>query len=207
MCGDHELRYRATDKAGNVEETKAATIKIEDGATEPTILISGVADGTEYGDSQDLTIAWEVTGTGIKTVTGKLDGQPFTSGTVQQLHKLALGDHTLTVTVETNSGGTYEQSVAFNTVTSTDEISALIERFEAAGQLSATGAAKLQDKISKVMVSEDKERERDKKKIVKKLERFIEAVNDPKIVSDSAVKATFIRDANALIVANGGTPV
>ena len=63
-------------------------------------------------------------------MTGKLDGQPFTSGTVQQLHKLALGDHTLTVTVETNSGGTYEQSVAFNTVTSTDEISALIERFE-----------------------------------------------------------------------------
>ncbi|WP_329091393.1 ThuA domain-containing protein [Streptosporangium sp. NBC_01469] len=205
--GDHELRYRATDKAGNVEETKAATIKIEEGGTQPTILISGVADGTEYGDSQDLTIAWEVAGAGIKTVTGKLDGQPFTSGTVQQLHKLALGEHTLTVTVETESGGTYEQSVAFKTVTSTDEISALIERFEAAGQLSATGAAKLQDKISKVMVSEDKERERDKKKIVKKLERFIEAVNDPKIVSNATVKATFLRDANALIVANGGTPV
>ena len=56
-------------------------------------------------------------------------------------------------------------------------------------------------------MSEDKERERDKKKIVKKLERFIEAVNDPKTVSNPAVKATFIRDANALIVANGGTPV
>ncbi|MEU8381829.1 ThuA domain-containing protein, partial [Streptosporangium sp. NPDC048865] len=129
-AGDHELRYRATDKAGNVEETKAATIKIEDGGTEPTILISGVADGTEYGDSQDLTIAWEVAGTGVKTVTGTLDGQPFTSGTVQQLHKLALGEHTLTVTVETESGGRHEQSVTFKTVTSTDDISALIERFE-----------------------------------------------------------------------------
>ncbi|WP_436759233.1 ThuA domain-containing protein [Streptosporangium sp. V21-05] len=206
-AGDHELRYRATDKAGNVEETKAATIKIEDGGTAPTILISGVADGTEYGDSQDLTIAWEVAGTGVKTVTGKLDGRPFTSGTVQQLHKLALGEHTLTVTVETESGGTSEQTITFKTVTSTDDISALIERFEAAGQLTATGAAKLQDKISKVMVSEDKERERDKKKIVKKLERFIEAVNDPKIVSNATAKATFLRDANALIVANGGTPV
>ncbi|MEO3859371.1 ThuA domain-containing protein [Acrocarpospora sp. B8E8] len=204
--GDHELRYRATDKAGNVEDTKAATIKIEPEAA-PTILISGVADGTEYGDSQDLTIAWEVAGANIKTVTGTLDGQPFTSGSVQPLYQLALGAHTLTVTVETQSGTKVEQTVTFSTVTSTDDISALIERFKAAGKLSATGAAKLQDKISKVMVSEDKERERDKKKIVKKLERFIEAVNDPKIVSNAEVKATFLRDANALIVANGGTPV
>ncbi|MGJ6963855.1 ThuA domain-containing protein [Streptosporangium sp. G11] len=205
--GDHELRYRATDKAGNVEETKAATIKIEDGDTEPTILISGVADGTEYGDSQDLTIAWEVDGTRIKTVTGKLDDRPFTSGTLQPLHTLALGEHKLTVTVETESGGRYEQSVTFKTVTSTGDISALIERFEAAGQLSDKGAKKLQDKISKVMKAENKKPEPDKKKIVKELEHFIKEVNDRKIVSNPTVKATLLRDANALIVANGGTPV
>ncbi|WP_440071155.1 ThuA domain-containing protein [Streptosporangium sp. OZ121] len=210
--GDHELRYRATDKAGNVEETKAATIKIEDGA-EPTILISGVADGTEYGDSKDLTIAWEVTGPGVKTVTGKLDGRPFTSGTVQPLHTLALGEHTLTVTVETQSGGIHEQSVAFKTVTSTKDISALIERFKAAGQLSAKSAKKLQDKICKVMRAEDKKHGPghghgpDKKKVVKELEHFIKEVKDRKVVSDPTVKATLLRDANALIVAYGGKPV
>ncbi|WP_459805221.1 ThuA domain-containing protein [Herbidospora sp. RD11066] len=205
--GDHTLQYRATDKAGNVETTKAATIKIEDVATEPTILISGVSEGASYGDSTDVTIAWEVAGTGIKTVAGTLDGQPFTSGSVQQLYRLALGEHTLTVTVTTNSGGTFTSSVKFKTVTSTDEISALISRFKAAGTLSATAAAKLQDDINKVMVSENKERERDQKKIVKKLTRFIEAVNDPKNVTNVVVKATLIRDANALIVENGGTPV
>ncbi|SNT53302.1 Fibronectin type III domain-containing protein [Streptosporangium subroseum] len=202
------IRMQGTAKAGqwgySIYEMKVYGALPDTGTT---ILISGVADGVEYGDSQDVTIAWEVAGAGIKTVTGTLDDQPFTSGTVQQLHKLALGDHTLTVTVEAQPGGTYEQSVTFTTVTSTDEISALIERLQAAGQLSPTGAAKLQDKISKVMVSEDKERERDKKKIVKKLDRFIEAANDPKIISDSTVKATLIRDANSLIVENGGTPV
>ncbi len=71
-------------------------------------------------------------------------------------------------------------TVKFKTTTSTDDISALISRFKDAGQLTATAAAKLQDDINKVMVSENKERERDKKKIVKKLTRFIEAVNDPK---------------------------
>ncbi|WP_373872398.1 OmpL47-type beta-barrel domain-containing protein, partial [Acrocarpospora phusangensis] len=204
--GAHELRYRAADKAGNVEEIKAATITIEPEA-QPTILISGVADGTSYGDSQDLTIAWEVAGANIKSVTGTLDGRPFVSGSVQALYLLPLGAHTLTVTVETNAGGRVEQSVAFSTRTSSDDISALIDRFEAAGRLSATGAYKLQDDISKVMVSEDKGRDRDKKKIVKKLERFVEAVNDPKIVSDAQVKATLLRDANALIVANDGQPV
>ncbi len=203
--GEHQLQYRATDKAGNVEETKAATIKIEE--NEPTILISGVSEGASYGDSTDVTIAWEVSGTGIKTVTGTLDGQPVTSGAVQELYRLGLGEHTLVVTVTTNSGGTYSQTVKFKTTTSTDDISALISRFKDAGQLTATAAAKLQDDINKVMVSENKERERDKVKIVKKLTRFIEAVNDPKVVNNVVVKATLIRDANALIVENGGNPV
>ncbi|GIH26587.1 hypothetical protein Aph01nite_48970 [Acrocarpospora phusangensis] len=200
--GEHELRYRSTDKAGNAEEIKAVTVKIDDSA--PTVLVTGVADGTEYGDSLDLAIGWDVVdaGSGVKTVTGTLDGQPFQQGTVQPLHQLALGEHTLVVTAVNNAGKQTVQTVKFSVWTSTDDISALITRFEAAGKLSATGAFKLQDDISKVMVSEDKGRERDKKKIVKKLNRFIEAVNDPKIVSDAQVKALLLRDAQALIAEN-----
>ncbi|GAA0419663.1 hypothetical protein Acor_29480 [Acrocarpospora corrugata] len=204
--GQHELRYRSTDKAGNVEEIKAVTVKIDDSA--PTVLITGVADGTRYGDSLDLSIGWEAidAGSGVKTVTGTLDGQPLQPGTVQSLYKLALGEHTLVVTAVNNAGKQTVQTVTFSVWTSTDDISALIDRFEAEGKLTAGGAAKLQDRISKVMVSEDKGRERDKKKIVKKLERFVETVNDPKNVSNAEVKATLLRDANALLVENGGTP-
>ncbi|WP_083959109.1 discoidin domain-containing protein [Herbidospora mongoliensis] len=167
-----------------------------------TILISGVEDGGSYGDSQDLTIGWDVTGSGVKTVTGVLDDQPLTSGAVTELYKLDLGEHTLTVTAETHSGASFEQSLKFTTTTTTDEISALIVAFKTAGTLSTTGAAKLEDKISKVMVSEDKGRERDKLKIVKKLERFVEAVNDPKTVNNTVVKDVFIRDAENLIASN-----
>ncbi|WP_083949939.1 ThuA domain-containing protein [Herbidospora yilanensis] len=195
--GDHQLRYRAIDKAGNVEETKAATITIED--TEPTIVITGIEGGGTYGDGGDVTIAWEVAGAGVKTVTGTLDGRPYVSGSIQPLHKLALGEHILLVTVTTEAGGTYTKEIRFTTTTSTDDISLLIGRFQAAGQLSATGAAKLQDDIAKVMVSEEKGRDRDKPKIIKKLERFVEAVHDPKIVNDAEAKATFLRDAEALI--------
>ncbi|GAB1820115.1 hypothetical protein HerbRD11066_32790 [Herbidospora sp. RD11066] len=188
-AGAHELRYRSTDRAGNVEEIKAATIEIEEQA--PTVVITGVADGTVYGDGLDLTIAWEAS---IPQVTGALDGQPFVSGSVQPLHKLALGEHTLVVTA-----GSTVRTVTFTVTTSTDDISALIARFEAAGRLTEAGAFKLQDRISKVMVSEDRGRERDKAKIVKKLERFVEAVEDPKNVADAEIKALFLRDAGWLI--------
>lgn len=166
------------------------------------ILISGVEDGGSYGDSQDLTIGWDVTGTGVKTVAGSLDDQPLTAGTVTELYKLPLGEHTLTVRAETQSGASFEQSLKFTTTTSTDEISALIVAFKTAGTLSATGAAKLEDDVSKVMVSEDKGRERDKKKIVKKLTRFVAAVNDPKLVNDAVVRDTLLRDATDLIEEN-----
>ncbi|MEU9884553.1 endonuclease/exonuclease/phosphatase family protein [Sphaerisporangium sp. NPDC051011] len=202
-AGEHELRYRSTDKAGNVEESKAVTVKIDTGS--PTVVISGIADGTTYGDSLDLPIGWQVVDTrsGVKTVTGTLDGQPFQPGTLK-LHEPALGEHTLTVTAVNNAGNQTVQTVKFTIGTSTNDISALIDRFEKVGKLTAHGAAKLQDRISKVMVSEDKDRERDKKKIVKKLEKFVDAVNDPKNVSDDQVKALLLRDANALIAENGG---
>ncbi len=78
-AGDHELRYRRGRQGrSNVEETKAATITIED--VEPTIVITGIEDGGTYGDGADLTIAWEVAGAGVKTVTGTLDGQPLIVG-------------------------------------------------------------------------------------------------------------------------------
>ncbi|GAA4588167.1 hypothetical protein GCM10023194_39080 [Planotetraspora phitsanulokensis] len=175
--------------------------------TATTIAVSGVTQGESYDDSENLTIGWEVAGSGVTSVTGTLDGEPFTSGSVAELYRLPLGEHTLTVTVENRSGGRVDQSVTFSTVTSTDAISVLIERFRTAGELSASGAAKLDDRISKVMVSEDKGRERDKKKIVKKLERFVDTVNDPKIVLNPLVKTTFLRDANHLITANDGEPV
>ncbi|MEO3859893.1 hypothetical protein [Acrocarpospora sp. B8E8] len=191
------------DELVYVEEIKAVTVKIEDSVA-PTVLITGVAGGTTYGDSLDLEIAWEAidSGSRVKSVTGTLDGEPVMSGTVQSLYKLALGEHTLTVTAVDNTGNQTVQTVKFSIETSTDDISALIDRFEAAGKLNGTGAAKLQERIAKVMVSEDKGRERDKKK----LERFVETVNDPKIVSDAQVRTLLLRDLDALIAENGGTP-
>ncbi|WP_062357465.1 CBM35 domain-containing protein [Herbidospora yilanensis] len=190
--------------APNLDRFAIAPIKVDDLA--PSVTISGVEDGERYGDSRDLEIGWAADDaeSGVKTVAATLDGQPFEEGMLV-LYELPLGEHTLVVTATDNAGNQAAATVTFTTGTSTDDISALIGRFLNAGKLTAGGAAKLEDKISKVMVSEDKGRERDKKKIVKKLERFVDAVDDPKIVSNAEVKATLLRDAEALIAENGGT--
>ncbi|MFC6087217.1 ThuA domain-containing protein [Sphaerisporangium aureirubrum] len=203
--GSHELQYRSADNAGNVEAIKAVTVRI--GTRAPTVLVTGVANGKQYGDGQDLRIAWEAvdTGSGVKTVTGTLDGRPYRPGTVTPLHQLALGEHTLTVTAVNKAGNQTVQTVRFSVVTSTEDIGKLIDRFKAQGKLSRKGAEKLHKALCDVRKAEDK-RGGDHKKIVKELENFKKVVDDRKVVTDGQVRTTLLRDADALIVRYGGTP-
>ncbi|MEU6415462.1 ThuA domain-containing protein [Microbispora sp. NPDC046933] len=195
--GRHELRYRSADKAGNVEETKAATVRIDTKA--PTVVVSGVAGGQKYGDSRDLRIGWQAVdnGSGIKTVTGTLDGRPFTAGTLQALYEPALGEHTLTVTAVDNAGNRTVQTAKFSVVTSTDDIAALIGRFEAAGKLTGKSAHTLQTNLATVRDAENKDKKTDK--IVMELAKFKDVAGDKKVVTDVQVRATLLRDADALI--------
>ncbi|MEV4310598.1 glycoside hydrolase N-terminal domain-containing protein [Nonomuraea sp. NPDC049624] len=202
--GKHELKYRSTDKAGNVEDVKAAAFQIDTKA--PAVVISGVADGEKYGDSQDLQIAWQVVDTvsGVKSVSGTLDGKPFESGTLQPLYGLALGTHTVKVTAVSNAGSQTEQSVTFSVETSTRDIAALIDRFEKDGKLTDREAHRLQTNLATVRDAEDKGKKDDK--IIKEIRKFKDAVSGKKGVSDELVRAVLLRDADALIVRHGGTP-
>ncbi|MFE7710197.1 ThuA domain-containing protein [Streptomyces sp. NPDC057486] len=202
--GSHTLAYRSTDKAGNVEDVKAVTAKIDTKA--PTVLISGVAAGQQYGDSQDLAISWQAldTASGIKSVTGKLDGKPFESGAVLALHELALGEHTLTVIATDKADNTTEQTVKFSVVTFTADIANLIDRFEASGKLTQKNADTLHKALDGVRDAESKDKKNDE--IVKELEKFKDKVNDKKIITDDQVRTVLIRDADALIAQYGGAP-
>ncbi|MFD4975499.1 ThuA domain-containing protein [Streptomyces sp. NPDC058424] len=202
--GQHELRYRSTDKAGNVEDIKAVTAKIDTKA--PTVFVSGVAAGEKYGDSQDLAVSWQAvdSGSGIASVSGTLDGKPFASGTVLALHELGLGKHTLSVTAVNKAGNRTEQTVKFTIVTSTADIASLIDRFESTGKLTPLGAHKLHGRLDGAIDAENKDKSNDK--TIDELEKFKAFVNDDKNVSDDQVRATLLRDADALIIQYGGTP-
>ncbi|MEU9886238.1 ThuA domain-containing protein [Sphaerisporangium sp. NPDC051011] len=194
--GSHELRYRAKDKAGNIETEKAAAVKID--GTRPTVLVSGISDSQIYGDSQDLRITWQaVDGTsGVKTVTGTLDAAPYASGRLQALYELKLGTHALAVTATDNAGNVTKEQVTFGITTSTRDIGLLIDRFVATSRLSQKNGNKLQAELTKVKKAEATGNDG---KTVKELQKFRTLVNDGTTVPDAEIRAVLTRDIDAVI--------
>jgi PKD repeat protein/glucose/arabinose dehydrogenase/type 1 glutamine amidotransferase len=199
--GTHTVAYRSTDKAGNVEQQKAATVKID--GTKPTILVSGVASNQIYGDSQDLRISWQAVdpSSGIKTVTGALDGKAYTSGTLQPLFELGLSIHTLSVTAVDKAGNQTVQSVTFGITTSTRDVGNLVDRFRAVSWLSQASANKLQKQLTKVRQAEANGND---KKTIKELQAFRTLATNQQTVPMAEVRQTLARDTDALIARLSG---
>jgi regulation of enolase protein 1 (concanavalin A-like superfamily) len=199
--GTHTLAYRSTDQAGNLEAQKAATIKID--ATRPTVLISGIADRQIYGDSQDLRISWQAVDStsGLKTVTGTLDGNAYLSGTLQSLFELGLGIHSLSVTAVDRAGNQTVQTVTFGVDTSFRDMANLIDRFRAVGWLSQASAKKLQAQLTKARTAEASGNDA---KAVRELRTFRDLATDAATVPMAEVRQVLARDTDAMIAKLSG---
>ncbi|MEU8376827.1 ThuA domain-containing protein [Micromonospora sp. NPDC048894] len=199
--GTHELLYRATDAAGNVEALKSAVVKID--GTKPTLLVSGIADGQLYGDSQDVRISWQAVDptSGIKTTSGVLDGRAYASGTLQALYELPLGLHELTVTATDKAGNSTTSTVRFFVTTSFRDMQNLLDRFKATGRLSTKAHRQLSNKLDAVRESEAAGND---KRAVQQLTAFKALATDPAVVTDTDVRDVLVRDADAMIVRLGG---
>ncbi|MET8252981.1 ThuA domain-containing protein [Micromonospora sp. NPDC005197] len=201
--GQHELLYRSTDKAGNAETLKSAILKID--GTKPTLLVSGIADGQLYGDSQDVRVSWQAVDptSGIATVVGQLDGKAYASGTLQAMYELPLGLHELTVTATDKAGNTTTSAVRFFVTTSFRDMQFLLDRFKATGRLSAKAHKDLTNKLDAVRKAEAAGNDN---KALKELTAFRKLAADTKLVTEAEIRDVLIRDADAMTVRLGGTP-
>ncbi|PZF82474.1 PKD domain-containing protein [Jiangella anatolica] len=197
--GEHELAYRSTDAAGNVEDTKAVTVTVDGSA--PVLSVTGVAHGQLYGDSQSLTVSWTATDNGPVTTTGTLDGQAIQSGGAIALHAIPLGLHELVVTATDAAGNETVQELVFFSTTSFSDMESLITQFQTAGQLTSQVAKDLQRSLATARRQEGMGRE---DRAVIALESFKSTVNAK--VTDAGAKNTLLRDADAMILRLGGTP-
>ncbi|WP_202609932.1 family 43 glycosylhydrolase [Herbidospora solisilvae] len=178
--------------------------KAED-ETAPAVEVSGVEDGGEYGDSGDLTVGWtaEDTESGVATISATLDGQPVQPGAIT-LYTLALGEHELVVTAVDHAGNETVKTVGFTITTSVEDVSALIDRFAAEDKTNASSAVRLHKALDRVIAAIAEEK--DDKNVIKAIEKFKSGVKDHRVEADEIVRTTLLRDADALIVAYGGTP-
>ncbi|RKR92021.1 PKD domain-containing protein [Micromonospora pisi] len=199
--GQHELLYRAKDAAGNLETLKSALVRID--GTKPTVIVSGLADGQLYGDSQDVRVTFQAVDptSGLAATVGTLDGAPYASNTLQALYELSLGLHELTVTATDKAGNTSTSSVRFFVTTSFRDMGNLLDRFRATERLSAKAHRQLVNKLAAVR---DSEAAGNDKRAVQQLAAFTELASDAVLVPDADVRGVLVRDADAMIVLLGG---
>jgi 2',3'-cyclic-nucleotide 2'-phosphodiesterase (5'-nucleotidase family) len=95
----------------------------------------------------DFVATDEVTGTvppfappsGVKTIQGKLDGNPVTNGQEINLYTLAFGPHTLTVTASDYYGNAATESVTFNLIGTNKDLMSLVNLLYDGGMIDNHG--------------------------------------------------------------------
>ncbi|TYC03947.1 DUF1349 domain-containing protein [Micromonospora sp. WP24] len=199
--GEHELLFRSTDSAGNAETLKSAVLRID--GTKPTLLVSGLADGQLYGDSQDVRVSWQAVDptSGIASVAGELDGRPYASGTLQAMYELPLGLHELTVTATDKAGNETTSEVRFFVTTSFRDMQNLLDRFKATSRLSAKAHKQLTEKLDAARKAEAAGNDN---KAIKQLTAFRGLAADATLVAEAEIRDVLVRDADAMIVRLGG---
>jgi hypothetical protein len=138
---------------------------------------------------------------GVKTLTGSLDGNPYPSGTLQALFELPLGTHTLQVTAVDRAGNSTVQAVNFGVTTSMRDMANLIDRFRATGWLSQANANTLQAQLTKARKAEAGGNDA---KAIKELRTFRTLATDPKLVPLAEVRQVLARDTDAVIAQLSG---
>ncbi|MGI2293507.1 Ig-like domain-containing protein [Paenibacillus sp. GXUN7292] len=128
--GSYEVAYRSVDWAGNLEDEKMVSFKLDGSA--PVLAIEGLAAG-DYASMETLTITWTasdaLSGVDDSKTVALLDGQSIEHGTEIQLYTLAPGSHTFTVSVSDRAGNTQESTVTFNTYANASTLKELVDLF------------------------------------------------------------------------------
>ncbi|WP_147943551.1 chitobiase/beta-hexosaminidase C-terminal domain-containing protein [Microbispora sp. CSR-4] len=123
QVGEHTVRYRATDKAGNTSEVQSVTFTVvapqPEDTTPPEVSasVSGDknADG-DYVDSATVTISATDSESGVETVEYALDGGAFQAYSAP-VPVDQVGEHTVRYRATDKAGNTSEvQSVTFTVV-------------------------------------------------------------------------------------------
>lgn len=189
--GKHSLRYRSTDKAGNVEADRTVSFNID--ATAPVIEIAAPTEG-KFSNAGELkpqfTVTDALSGVDPQKTTAKLDGKIVEPGAVIPLYSLPLGSHTFTVSAVDLAGNKQETTVTFETYADQDSLLKLVSLFAAAGWIDNEGI------VSSL-------RQQLEKGDIKGAIHEIKALTGKKITDEAA--AYLLRDANAVLESAGHT--
>lgn len=107
--GTHEITYRSTDKAGNIEDVKIETIKID--KTAPEITISAPTDGMQYILNATVAADWSA----IDNISG-IDMAVGTISSGDAIDTSSVGQKTFTVTAADKAGISVTKTITYNVI-------------------------------------------------------------------------------------------
>jgi hypothetical protein len=136
--GVYELSYRSTDAAGQVEETRKMTVKVDTTAPVHALQLNGapVTDGMSISDAELVTLTLQASDTlsGVSAQTILVDGMHYSAGSALDWAG-KLGTHLISVTVSDVAGNQVSASYTVTVATSIDSLLRLADRFEQEGRL------------------------------------------------------------------------
>jgi glucose/arabinose dehydrogenase/type 1 glutamine amidotransferase len=204
--GRTEVRYRATDTAGNSSPEGTVMVRID---TRPTVASFPVIEDGRIGDSQTLVpklteplpgsadgapaFPSDVGLNNPAVLRMMLDGSPVPVEALN-LTELPLGRHRLAITANDVAGNAATYTVTFVLVASFDDLDTLIGRYVDAGSVSTDTAARLRDYLSLAERAAGEDREA---AAIDYLNEFIRVARSE--VGERQTRTTLVRDAEALI--------
>jgi hypothetical protein len=131
--GENKILYQATDRAGNIEETKEQEIKIDKSG--PVIKILSPYEGQKFLHSENLSLEYDLkdslSGVATSTLTILLDDKEISVATTTitiDLFNYQLGSHNFTITTKDRASNLSEAEVEFVIITNIDSTITDIKR-------------------------------------------------------------------------------
>ena len=118
------------------------------------------------------------------------------------MYELRLGLHELTVTATDKAGNKTISTVRFFVTTSFRDMQYLLDRFKATSRLSANAHKKLTTKLTAARQAEANGNDA---RAISQLKQFRALASNTSLVPEAEVRATLIRDTDAMIIRLGGT--
>ncbi|MEF3305917.1 OmpL47-type beta-barrel domain-containing protein [Paenibacillus sp. GYB003] len=140
--GAYDVLYRSADRAGNTEEAKSVSFRID--RTPPAVGLN-VRPHSAYLDSEriglNVSVADALSGVDRSRTAVTLDGQPIAADASVDLAALPLGPHVFQATAADMAGNVASVTVPFRIETNGPSVLALIDRFAADGSIAVGGIA------------------------------------------------------------------